>query len=203
MATNNANESAVNHDVTAIVLCGGSGRRLGGRDKPLIEVGGQTLVERVISRILPQVDSLVLSCRQNTAGYAHLGYPVVTDRLDDGGPLAGIEAALGQIATRFAVICPGDAPAFPADLVAMLYAGMTDSGVVYARHGRNDQFLFMLIHRDLQKNLHTWLKRGGRKVGDWLHEQGAVAVDFPAAARFDNINLPEDLQRWCDETPNT
>ena len=38
-------------NVTGIVLCGGKGSRLDGRDKPLIELGSKTIVEHILDRL--------------------------------------------------------------------------------------------------------------------------------------------------------
>ena len=79
----------------AAVLCGGRSRRMG-RDKALLRLGDQTLLERtvgVLSRLAPRV---YLACGAEER-YAELGLECVLDRLPDGGPLAGLEAALTRL----------------------------------------------------------------------------------------------------------
>ena len=47
--------------IVAVLLAGGLARRMGGGDKCLREVAGRPLLSRVIERILPQVDHVVLN----------------------------------------------------------------------------------------------------------------------------------------------
>ena len=72
------------------MLCGGRGSRLGGVDKPLVELAGKTLLARLIERLEPQVDAIVLSGVRDSRDYEPFGYPLVEDEDRDQGPLAGI-----------------------------------------------------------------------------------------------------------------
>jgi molybdopterin-guanine dinucleotide biosynthesis protein A len=77
-------------DVTAVILAGGKGRRMDGKDKGLVELANRPLIEYVITAIKPQVGSIILNANRNQQQYAVYGYPVITDALDDfQGPLAG------------------------------------------------------------------------------------------------------------------
>ena len=47
--------------ITAILLAGGAGRRMGGEDKGLLKLKGKSLAEWVLARIAPQVDEILIS----------------------------------------------------------------------------------------------------------------------------------------------
>ena len=116
--------AGIRSGVTGIVLCGGRGRRLQGADKPLLHWRGETLVAQVLRRLRPQVKRIIISANRNLDTYGRLA-PVVADALPGyQGPLAGIAAALGNCPTPWAVVCPGDAPLIPADLVERLVAAL-------------------------------------------------------------------------------
>ena len=66
-------------DVTGIVLAGGMGRRMGGIDKGLVELGGKPMVAHVLARLVPQVGRVLINANQNPDRYALLGFPVVAD----------------------------------------------------------------------------------------------------------------------------
>ncbi|MBV8506548.1 MAG: NTP transferase domain-containing protein, partial [Alphaproteobacteria bacterium] len=64
---------------------------MGGGDKPLRFVGGVALIERVIERVRPQVETLVLNANGDPARFAGFGLPIVPDGVPDyAGPLAGV-----------------------------------------------------------------------------------------------------------------
>ncbi|HLX99640.1 MAG TPA: NTP transferase domain-containing protein, partial [Roseiarcus sp.] len=44
-----------------VILAGGLARRMGGGDKPLREIGGRAILARVIGRLEPQCDGLILN----------------------------------------------------------------------------------------------------------------------------------------------
>lgn len=115
-------------EVTAIVLCGGRGRRFGG-DKTQALLGDRTVLDQVVSG-LP--DAWPVVC----AGPARpLSRDVVWCREDPvgGGPVAALLAALGLVRTELVVVLGGDMPfapyAAPA-LVAALHAQPDLDGVV-------------------------------------------------------------------------
>ncbi|MGH7041060.1 MAG: NTP transferase domain-containing protein [Acetobacteraceae bacterium] len=109
----------------ALVLAGGSGRRLGGVDKSLLDLGGRALLAWIIERLRTEpVGAIALSANGDPARFAAFGLPV----LDDGpfagaGPLAGLLAGLDWAASRGAATLlsvPGDTPFVPAGLVQAL-----------------------------------------------------------------------------------
>lgn len=85
--------------VTALVLCGGRGSRMGGVDKPLEHFQGRPLVAHVLGRIAPQVQGrVIISANRHAEVYAGFGYPVLADGLSDfQGPLAGLLAGLTYV----------------------------------------------------------------------------------------------------------
>ncbi|MGY0230401.1 molybdenum cofactor guanylyltransferase [Longispora urticae] len=77
----------------AVILAGGSARRLGGRDKPAVTVGGTSLLDRV------------------TAACAHATRVVVVGPEQQGGPVAALAAGLRALG----VAGPGPAEPHSAD----------------------------------------------------------------------------------------
>jgi len=81
----------ITQNITAVILAGGKGSRLGGVDKGLLELNGTSLVQHLINRIQPQVSKIIISANRNLDNYKNFGFPVYKDeRKDCAGPLAGI-----------------------------------------------------------------------------------------------------------------
>ena len=84
-----------------VLLAGGLARRMGGGDKPMRQIGGRTILDRVIARLAPQCDGLILNANGDPARFAAFGLPVIADGVADfPGPLAGILAALDWAAAN-------------------------------------------------------------------------------------------------------
>ena len=185
--------------ITAVILAGGRGRRMGGRDKGLIELNGKPLIQHVIAAISPQVGPLVISANRNLQQYADLGYPVICDSLDGfQGPLAGILATMRSIGTPDMVTVPCDGPALPHDLVARLAAGRKAAGadIAVAHDGQRLHPVYALISRRVEHDLASFLESGGRKMHLWLQLHQVAAVDFSDTPEaFANINTPQDHAR--------
>lgn len=112
----------------AIILAGGHSKRMGGADKALVTIAGRTLLARMIERVNPQVERCVLSANGDPTRFAAYGVPVVSDTVDNVGPLAGLHAGMrwsekNLPAGRFVVSVASDMPFIPTDLVARLAEG--------------------------------------------------------------------------------
>ena len=184
--------------VAGLVLAGGEGRRMGGKDKGLQWHHGLPLVAYALIRLRPQVDRLFISANRNHEVYASFGYRLVQDAAADTqrGPLAGILAALETLEEPLLAVVPCDSPGFPTDLVARLTDALTnsDSPIAMARTSQRFEPLFMLCQRRIASTLGTFLASGGRKVLDWCEAAGYVACDFSDSdAAFRNLNRPQEL----------
>ena len=79
-------------------LAGGQARRMGGKDKPLLSIGGQTILERQLdATALHKVR--VINANGDLSRFESYGLPVIPDSLPDWpGPLAGILSCLDWLA---------------------------------------------------------------------------------------------------------
>ncbi|MFA5123733.1 molybdenum cofactor guanylyltransferase MobA [Zavarzinia sp.] len=183
--------------ITGVILAGGRGQRMGGVDKGLQDLDGRPLVQRVLERLTPQVDVVVINANQNLARYAALGCIVLPDNIPDfAGPLAGLHAALSQATTPLLLTVPCDSPFLPDDLAQRLRAALEAQGaeLAVARTGDRVQRAFCLTRRAILPKLEAFLGSGERKVGLWHASLKLAEVAFDDEADgFRNINTPEDL----------
>ena len=183
--------------ITGIILCGGAGSRLGGRDKPLEELDGTPLVEHVRWRLLPQVGRIVISCNRNADRYARWGDATVSDHQPGLGPLAGILAGMNATTSEYLFVCPGDAPFMPDDLVPQLTTALHrhDAEIAIPNDGTRRQPLFMLILRSLAPALRAYVDAGGRDVHGFVEQRCCVEVNLASQAdAFANVNDLADMQ---------
>ncbi|WP_417543119.1 molybdenum cofactor guanylyltransferase MobA [Marinobacter sp.] len=188
----------------AVILAGGQANRMGGGDKGRLVLGDQSLIVRVIERITPQVDSLVLSANGDLSRFDDLGLPVVADSIGDfPGPLAGILAGMDWAAEQgheWLISVAADTPFFPRDLAERL--AKHDTPVVLAatpdpERGRLPQPTFGRWQVALRHDLRAALNDGVRKIRQWTQSQGETLVVFDEGDFF-NINTPDDLA-WAEQ----
>lgn len=188
----------------AVILAGGQANRMGGGDKGRLMLGEQSLIERVIERITPQVDAVVLNANGDPSRFDDLGLPVVADSIPDyPGPLAGVLVGMDWAAEQghdWLISVAADTPSFPLDLAERLAEG--DTPVVLAAtpdpdRGRLPQPTFGRWRVALRDELRAALNDGVRKIRQWTQAQGESLVVF-GPDDFFNINTPEDLA-WAEQ----
>lgn len=191
--------------IAGVILAGGLSRRMGGGDKCLAPLGGIPMLERVIARLRPQVDRLVLNANGDPARFARFGLPLAADSAPGfPGPLAGVLAGMdwaagegiGLVATAAA-----DTPFFSGTLVAGLAAAMAREAAPLAIAATEDgrglapHPTFGLWSVGLREDLRAALASGVRRVSDWTASQGCAIAVFPDEDSFFNVNTPADLAR--------
>ncbi len=183
-------------NITAVILAGGQGSRLGGVDKGLLELKNTPLVQHLISRLQPQVAEIIISANRNLSRYKEFGFPVFSDEITDyAGPLAGILKALQQSSSEWLLTVPADSPFIPHDLVQCLSQDIGDSKIIMVHDGERLQPTFALIHKSQLSSLEDFLEKGERKTRIWMQQQPHKIVDFSSQAdAFININTNDDLK---------
>src|SRR5262249_3571333 len=163
-------------EIPGVLLAGGLARRMGGGDKPMRTIAGRTILERVIARLGPQCDGLILSANGDPARFAAFGLTVVADDVADfPGPLAGILAALDWAAqhrpkVKFVLSAAADCPFLPRDLVARLDSARGAQGAelaVAASGGQTHPVIGLWSVRLREELRHALVKEDVRKIDRW------------------------------------
>ena len=109
----------------AVVLAGGRARRLGGTDKPRLDVGGRSILSRVLSAVSGAERVVVVGSRDPS--------DVVSERVrwvceepPGGGPVAGLAAAMLEVDTDVIVLLAGDMP-FATEVPEILLSALEDA----------------------------------------------------------------------------
>jgi molybdenum cofactor guanylyltransferase len=187
-----------------LILAGGLARRMGGGDKPMRTIAGKTILDRVIARLSPQCDGLILNANGDPARFAAFHLPVIADSVADfPGPLAGILAGLDWIAANrpevtWMLSAAGDCPFLPRDLAARLEAARAanNAELAVASSGGQTHPVIGLWSVRLRNELRQALVvEGVRKIDRWTARYSLVTVDWPTAPLdpFFNANTVEDI----------
>lgn len=187
------------NNVTAVILAGGKGRRMGGIDKGLMILNGRAMIEHIILAIKPQCQKIIINANRNIDQYERYPYPVISDNMGDfQGPLAGFASALNVVNSAFIITLPCDAPKLPGDYVVRMLTALNkaNSAIAVVNDGHRMQPVYALIKTSLEDNLLTFLKNGGRKIDRWYAQNNVTQVDFSdCQSHFLNINTPEQKQQ--------
>ena len=192
-----------------LVLAGGLARRMGGGDKARIEIGGVSILDRVLATLSAQCTGIIINANGDPKRFADTGLTVVADSVPDfAGPLAGILAGLDWLDPDTDgdglkdVSVPGDCPFLPDDLVERLHQARRKMGagvpLACARSGEWRHPVVGLwplaLREDLRKAL---VEDDMRKIEVWTARHGVAVADWPdqPVDPFFNVNTPEDAAR--------
>ena len=183
--------------VTGLILAGGKARRMGGMDKGLLQLEGETMVERIAGKLAQQCDEVLINANRHTGEYQNFGYKVIEDELKNfQGPLAGMLTGLKIIQTEWLLTVPCDGPFLSEHYATKMSEAVESSGTklaIAASVGRL-QPVYALLHQSLWKSLESYLAGGERKVDRWYDQHEFAVVDYSDDEEmFENINTPEQL----------
>jgi molybdopterin-guanine dinucleotide biosynthesis protein A len=190
--------------IAGLLLAGGQSRRMGGGDKCLRRLDGETLLSRIIARVRPQVGPLVLNANGDAARFHPYGIEVVPDVVGGyAGPLAGVLTGLEWARDRapdcaWVASFACDAPFVPRDIVARLVDAVTtaNADLACASSGGRDHPVFGLWPVRLAAQLRRAVAdEGVRKVDAWTGRFALARADFATdpVDPFFNLNSPEDF----------
>jgi len=200
--------------VSGLILAGGRARRLAGRSKAELPLGGdpaRTPLARILAVFKGRFDKCVLvgpagrdpSPPEDVSGPEIL---VTSDRIEGGGPLAGIHAGLLAVPTRFAFVVGCDMPSLSGDLIDLM-AGRARPGrlLVPVFRGRPEPLHAIYpvgcaggIEASLSEGVRMMLDYFARAPVDYLPESEFRHL-CGSSRSFLNINTPEDLDAWAEE----
>ncbi|TLF47399.1 molybdenum cofactor guanylyltransferase [Halomonas urmiana] len=187
--------------LTGMILAGGQGRRMGGRDKGLEPFAGRPLVAHVRERLAGRVAEVLINANRNVERYRPLADRVVSDA-EGGyqGPLMGIYSGLRAATTPWLIVTPCDTPALPEDLVERLVAGIGEKegehDIAVAFDGERLHPVVALIRTALADDLAAALADGERKIDRWYARHAWCRVDVSDCPdAFANLNTDDEKQR--------
>jgi len=176
--------------ITALVLAGGRGSRMGGVDKGLQTFNGLPLALHTLMRLQMQQGALIgevmVNANRNLSAYEAFGAPVWPDTLSDyAGPLAGFLTGFERCETPYLLTVPCDTPLFPLDVATRLAVALEreDAEIAMAAAREEDgqirtQPVFCLLRAALLESLVKFTHEGGRKIDRWTAQHKTVIVPF-------------------------
>ena len=201
--------------ITALILAGGRGSRMGGVDKGLQLFNGMPLALHTLQRLQAQQGDLVghifINANRNLPTYQAMGAGVLPDAVPDefAGPLSGFLSGLAHCQTPYLLTVPCDTPLFPLDLAARMARALANDSAEIAMASAPEtnekgvsqtrsQPVFCLLKTSLQPSLTTFLQTGGRKIDAWTVQHRCVMVPFDQPGddphAFANANTLAELK---------
>lgn len=191
--------------LSLVVLAGGQSRRMG-RDKATLPVAGQTLTERIIERLRPVVDEVIVA-----AGAANLelgGARTVRDQFGGAGPLSGIHAGLRAAMFEYVWVVACDYPDVDPAIGRCLARAVNGFDAAVPLIAGHAQGLCAVYSVRLTPLIEQLIESDRRSVGALLEscrvgylDEGLLRQVDQELRSFRNLNTPADYEEWVRSTP--
>ena len=173
-----------------------------GQDKALLPFLGKPLIARIVARMAPIADELIVSTNRPD-DYGFLGLPLVTDKIPDRGALGGLYTALEAASQAQVAVVACDMPFANAGLIRELSAIMENESadvVIPQTEGGYEPFHTVYRRETCLPMVESSIQAGMWKVISWFPLVRVRAIRpnelrqyDPRGLTFFNINTPEDF----------
>ena len=184
---------------SAAILAGGRSSRLG-RDKALLELGGEPLLARAVRLLRAVVDEVIVVGPAERAAVVP-GVRIVPDERPGVGPLGGIASALRATEAPYLLVVATDMPLLNVDLLRYLLSLAPGHDIVLPRVEGRTQQLHAVYSRACLPLIDAQLARDDFKIDRFFAQARVRLVEEDEARRFDpdllsfrNINTEADWQ---------
>ncbi len=188
----------------AAILIGGRARRLEGRFKPLLPVGGRAVLARQLEALAAAgVENIALVGRWNAE--VRPPVPVFADAIENGGSLGALYTALLITSANRTIVLAADMPFVAPPLIAALARMPLAGDAAVPRTAAGLHPLCAIYRRAVAGRLKTRIDRGALRVREALEDLRVMELERAELARFGvddtmlmNINTPADYERACE-----
>lgn len=192
-------------DISAAILAGGEGRRMGKKDKSCLEISGEKLVSRIINRLDGLFKEIFVITR-TPENHRDLHVRMEGDVYEERSSLTGVHAALHHARTEHVFITACDSPFLNRELIQEIMANLSpDDDVLIPIHpdGMYEPLCAVYSKRCLpfiEENLNNKIFQIIRffpQVKVSTVDTSLLRLKDNELETFINVNTPEELTKAC------
>ena len=187
--------------LTICVQAGGESRRMG-QDKALMPFLGRPLIQRVVDRLTPIADEIIVTTNR-PEDYRFLGLPLFPDLKPGRGALGGLYTALSSATCEIVAVVACDMPFASSTLIeaASKLLAKEDADVVIPDSGGGLEPMHAVYRRETCiPAIETAIDADRWKLISWFPEvkvrvlqPDEVKAHDPSGLAFWNLNTPEEF----------
>lgn len=194
-------KSQVTPAISAVVLAGGKGRRLG-KDKRQLVIGQQTLLERSIDIVATLTDDVIVAtCEPGQINQA-IAARAVCDVIPGNGALSGLHAGLHAARYDHALVVGCDMPFLNLRLIRYMAIIVPGYDAIVPVWQNEAEPLHAVYARTCLPAVEAALRDGSKRIIDFYSHVNVRYLDPTEIALFDpeglsffNINTLQDWER--------
>ncbi len=205
---------------SAVIVAGGLNSRMGGRNKAFLEIGGKTILSRLIGTLQHYFDEILIVTKKpmDYIDYINLNVQTannisnsqiksctirtVTDLYGDRSSLTGIHAGIYHAKNHFSFVTPCDAPFIQPQLIRLLIDSIEpNSDLIIPHYDGHYEPLCALYSKHCIAKIEELLNLGDYRIYNLFHKVNVKTISKEELKKADskmlsffNVNTPESLQ---------
>jgi molybdopterin-guanine dinucleotide biosynthesis protein A len=185
--------------MTGIVLAGGENKRMG-VDKAFLTVAGMPMIEHVLRALRPVVRQIII-VTNSPERYSAYDAGVVTDRLDQRGPLTGIYSGICSSDSEYNVVVACDMPFLNVKLLSYLMELAPGYDAVVPGEGERIEPLHAVYSKRLLPVIEERMRCDERRMQGIFGRANVryvtekeISLFDPERRSFINLNTPQQYK---------
>ncbi len=202
--TNQRTTNNKQQTTTLAILAGGKATRLGGVNKALIEIEGETIISKIHRALGSICNEVIIISNQTQIDY-RIPAKIHSDIIENCGPLGGIHSALHHSSNEIILVVSCDMPFISINIANQLIDAYIKNrpnvdAVIPTLNGFNEPLLAIYSKRLSTKISEILSDRKGHRITDLLDNCNTIKVDIEASPEnirsFTNINTFDDYNTF-------
>ncbi|MCM8797929.1 MAG: molybdenum cofactor guanylyltransferase, partial [Candidatus Omnitrophica bacterium] len=175
--------------MTAIILAGGKGKRMHGRDKAFLRIKGEPIIKRQL-RLLKRIFKQIIVVTNFPEKYKDFrGIKIISDIVPYAGPLGGIYSGLSASKDKYNFVLACDMPFINLSLLKYMQGLCKGYDVVVPKIKKRYQPLYAFYAQDCLPKIEISLKKINLKVFTLYSRLNVREVSESEVRRFGKPEL--------------
>lgn len=187
---------------TAVILAGGQAQRMGGEKKGFLDIGGNSILDRLLNVLSPLFDQTVLVVKSSDQlAERNPKIPIIVDQFPDSSSLTGIQAGLAAAQTDRIFVCAWDMPFLQSNFVKTVWNLDKTADIVVPEWEGRYQPLCAVYRQTCLAIITSHIQQKNYKIEAIFHKvttrvvtEKEIRPADPEGLSFININRPEELE---------
>jgi len=187
-------------NISAVILAGGANSRFHGMVKAKIVIGGRTIIARTLDILREIFREIIIVTNTPKEFVEYTNLKIVSDEIQNKGPLGGIHAALKATSGEAVFVFAGDMPLINREIITLILESYSEKqcDILIPKTGTFIEPLHSIYSKEILQNLEQFLEATNKNaVREFIKQVNTRYLSLENSEKtrkaFTNINYPEDL----------